>query len=190
MFSSHTKPSAELPHPEFTIPKTSGCVDADEQQASLGPYGLAAEAVSQSRFRILVVDDEPLFREISKVVLEAIGYEVLTTADGLEGLDALSKFSPDVIISDLNMSRMSGFEFLAIVRQRFPHIGTIAMSGGHSTGDIPSGVFADAFVQKANYSIKELSHQVAKLLANRVPANGRRAMFNPKIGRASCRERV
>ena len=148
-------------------------------QRPLGRNRLAAEAVSQSRFRILVVDDEPLLREISKVVLEGIGYEVLTASNGLEGLDALSKFPPDIIISDLNMPRMSGFEFLAIVRQRFPHIGTIAMSGGHSTGDIPSGVLADAFVQKANYSIKELSHQVAKLLANRVPANGRRAIFNP-----------
>jgi hypothetical protein len=37
MFSSHTKPSAELPHPEFTIPKIPGCADAVEQLESLGP---------------------------------------------------------------------------------------------------------------------------------------------------------
>jgi len=54
------------------------------------------------------VDDEPLLREITKVVLEGIGYEVLTASNGLEGLDALSNFPPDVIISDLNMPRMSG----------------------------------------------------------------------------------
>jgi hypothetical protein len=60
---------------------------------------------------------------------------------------------------------MSGFEFLAVVRQRFPHIATIAMSGGYSTGEVPLGILADAFVQKGNYTIKELSGQVGKLLA-------------------------
>ena len=60
---------------------------------------------------------------------------------------------------------MSGFEFLAVVRQRFPHIATIAMSGGYSSGEMPAGIMADAFLQKGNYTIKELSHEVRKLLA-------------------------
>jgi CheY-like chemotaxis protein len=42
----------------------------------------------------------------------------------------------------LNMPRMSGFEFLPAVRQRFPHIATIAMSGGHSSGEMPVGTLA------------------------------------------------
>ncbi len=73
---------------------------------------------------------------------------MLTAADGVEGLHALSKSLPDVIISDLNMPKMSGFEFLAVVRERFPHIATIAMSGGYSTGEKPLGILADAFLQK------------------------------------------
>jgi hypothetical protein len=59
---------------------------------------------------------------------------------------------------------MTGFEFLAIVRQRFPHIAAIAMSGGHSPGETPSGVLADAFLQKGNYAINELCREVGKLL--------------------------
>jgi PleD family two-component response regulator len=74
------------------------------------------------RFRILVVDDEPSIRDAVREILEGRGYEVLTAADGLDGLQALSKSLPDLIISDLNMPRMSGFEFLTIVRERFPHI--------------------------------------------------------------------
>jgi PleD family two-component response regulator len=89
---------------------------------------LAESKVPQFRYRILVVDDEPSVRETAGVILESEGYEVLTVPDGLDGLHALSKSLPDVIISDLNMPRMSGFEFLAIVRKRFPHIATIAMS--------------------------------------------------------------
>ena len=112
---------------------------------------------------ILVVDDEPSIRETVMLILQGEGFEVLTAADGIEGLHALSRSLPDLIISDLNMPRMTGFEFLAIVRQRFPHIATIAMSGaGHYSGD---GFLADAFLQKGNYAIQELSQEVRKLLA-------------------------
>ena len=144
----HTNPAGETAAPSYESP-------------------LIAEAkpVAQFRFRILVVDDEPSIFETAKMILEAEGYEVLAARDGIEGLHSLSKSLPDLIISDLNMPRMTGFEFLAIVRQRFPHIATIAMSGGYSTSEIPLGVLADAFVQKGNYTIKELSHEVGKLLA-------------------------
>jgi CheY-like chemotaxis protein len=121
--------------------------------------------VPQFRYRVLIVEDEPTIRQIVGQILESVGYEVLTARDGLDGLHALSKSLPDVIISDLNMPRMTGAEFLAVVRQRFPHIATIAMSGGYSTGEIPVGVLADGFLQKGNYTIKQLSQQVAMLVA-------------------------
>jgi CheY-like chemotaxis protein len=124
-----------------------------------------AQVAAQFRFRILVVDDEQLIRETARMILEGEGYEVLTAADGLDGLHSLSKSLPDLIISDLNMPRMTGFEFLAVVRQRFPHIATIAMSGGYSSCEMPAGILADAFLQKGNYTIKELFHEVGKLLA-------------------------
>jgi CheY-like chemotaxis protein len=126
---------------------------------------LAESKVPQFPYRVLVVDDEPSICETAGQILESEGYEVLTAKDGLEGLHALSKSLPDLIISDLNMPRMSGFEFLAVVRERFPHIATIAMSGGYSSGERPVGILADAFLQKGNYTITELSHEVGKLLA-------------------------
>jgi CheY-like chemotaxis protein len=55
-----------------------------------------------------------------------------------------------VILSDLNMPGMSGFEFLAVVRHRFPAIPVIAMSGAFSGHEVPSGVAADAFYQKGS----------------------------------------
>lgn len=127
---------------------------------------LASESnVPQFRYRVLVVDDESLVRETAGLILESEGYEVITVADGLDGLQALSKSLPDVIISDLNMPRMSGFEFLAIVRKRFPHIATIAMSGEYITSKNPSGIVADAFLQKGHYTINELFQEISKLLA-------------------------
>ena len=124
-----------------------------------------ANAVAQFRYRILVVDDEPSVREMARQVLESEGYEVLTANDGLGGLNALSKSLPDLIISDLSMPWMSGFEFLAIVRKRFPRIATIATSGDYITSENPSGVLADAFLQKGQYTIQELFQEIAELLA-------------------------
>lgn len=145
--------------------KQTHTTPAGEMAAASSDSPLIAEAATQFRFRILVVDDEPSICEIAEQVLEGEGYKVLTAKDGVDGVNALSKSLPDLIISDLNMPRMSGFEFLAVVRERFPHIATIAMSGGHSSGEMPIGILADAFLQKGNYTIKELSHQVGKLLA-------------------------
>ena len=127
---------------------------------------LVAEAkVPQFCYRILVVDDEPSIRETAKAILESEGYEVLTVADGFDALHALSKSLPDVIISDLNMPRMSGFELLAIVRKRFPHIATIAMSGEYIADANPRGILADAFLQKGHHTIKGLFEEISKLLA-------------------------
>jgi CheY-like chemotaxis protein len=124
-----------------------------------------ANAGAQFRYRILVVDDEPSVREMARLVLESEGYEVLTANDGVAGLNALSKSLPDLIISDLTMPWMSGFEFLAIVRKRFPRIPTIATSGDYITSENPSGVLADAFLQKGQYTVQELFQEIAELLA-------------------------
>ena len=152
-----TVPSQKQPH-------TTPAGETAAASSDIPPIA-EAKAATQFRFRILVVDDEPSICEIAGQILESEGYEVLTAKDGVDGLNALSKSLPDLIISDLNMPRMSGFEFLAVVRERFPHIATIAMSGGHSSGEMPIGILADAFLQKGNYTIQQLSHEVGKLLS-------------------------
>ena len=77
--------------------------------------------------RILVVDDEPAMREMMSVMLTAEGYAVWE--DGFDALLHLRETALDLIISDLNMPNMSGFEFLSVVRRRFPEIPVVAISG-------------------------------------------------------------
>jgi CheY-like chemotaxis protein len=152
--------------PELDIQKVPEWTAGAEESAPPYEGALVAEAkVGQFPYRVLVVDDEPSIREAAGAILESQGYEVLTVADGLNGLHALSRSLPDVIISDLNMPRMSGFEFLAIVRKRFPHIATIATSGEYIPGENPSGILADAFLQKRHYTIKELFQEISRLLS-------------------------
>lgn len=100
--------------------------------------------------RLLIVDDEPSIRESLSFVLAEIGYPVRAAEDGLSALMEMRKETPDMILSDLNMPGMSGFEFLSVVRHRFPAIPVIAMSGAFCGNEVPSGVAADAFYQKGS----------------------------------------
>jgi CheY-like chemotaxis protein len=101
--------------------------------------------MSAFRYRILVVDDDGRICTMAKAILESQGYEVQCAVDGFEALTALTHSLPDVIISDLQMPNMSGFEFLSVVRKRFPRIPTIAISGAFSGSDVPDVLLATWF---------------------------------------------
>lgn len=96
------------------------------------------------------MDDEPVLRKSMSLVFTEIGYQVRCAEDGFSALAEIRREVPDVLISDLHMPRMSGFELLSVVQQRFPAIRTIAMSGAFWGDETPSGVAADAFYQKGS----------------------------------------
>jgi DNA-binding NtrC family response regulator len=68
--------------------------------------------------RILVVDDDPDIREVIEDRLESLGYDVGTASDGVECLSVLSKQTPDLILLDIEMPKMSGLDALAEIRKR------------------------------------------------------------------------
>jgi DNA-binding NtrC family response regulator len=98
--------------------------------------------------RILIVDDDQSIRTSMSQILIEIGYGVSIAEDGVAALLEIQKGIPGILISDLNMPRMSGFELLSGVRRHFPTIKTIAMSGSFCGDEVPLGVDADAYYQK------------------------------------------
>jgi CheY-like chemotaxis protein len=114
---------------------------------------------------VLVVDDDESVREVFALMLRNEGYEVDTAENGFDALLKLKNvLIPDVIISDLNMPKMSGFEFLSVVRRRFPNISVIASSGAYGSKIVPTGVLADAFYAKGEGSAETLLSIVAALI--------------------------
>ena len=118
------------------------------------------------KHRILVVDDDESVRGVFSLILQKEGYEVTAASNGFDALLKLKEVVPDVIISDLNMPEMSGFEFLSVVRRRFPKISVIASSGAYGSKVVPTGVLSDAFYAKGEDRAETLLSTVAALISD------------------------
>ena len=113
-----------------------------------------------AKTRIPVVEDDQSVLSTIAMMLNLKGYEVETAYDGFDALMHLKDNIPDLMVSDLNMPQMSGFELLSVVRRRYPQIKVIATSGAYDPNDVPSGVICDGFYPKGRSSAAELlTHQ-------------------------------
>jgi DNA-binding NtrC family response regulator len=118
---------------------------------------------SQQIPQILVVDDQQSVSETIAMVLRSRGYAVCTADSVRDALLRLKDTPLQLIISDLTMPRMSGFELISAIRWRFPRMPVIAMSGTYTIDQIPRSV--DAFYAKGRMSPERLVSMVKKLLS-------------------------
>jgi CheY-like chemotaxis protein len=143
------------------------------------------------KHHILVVDDEAIIRESLTLLFLSKGYKVSTAKDGFDALLQLRAMAPDLITSDLNMPNMSGFEFLSVLRRRFPHIPVVAISGAYECGEaVPGGIIADGFYAKGQDHPETLLATVANLIrtsAARVRAHQQQSapVWIPRNGKDS-----
>ena len=79
--------------------------------------------------RVLIVDDEADVRGLLQDFLSQKGYHVTSVADGATALLQLSNQSPDLVLLDVDMPRLSGIETLAAIQTRAPHVKVIMISG-------------------------------------------------------------
>src|ERR1700733_188264 len=142
--------------------------------------------MSHSKINLLIVDDDPALRSSLSQIFTSQGHAVRLADDGFAALDNIRQQVPDIILSDLNMPGMSGFELLSVVRRRFPSIQAIAMSGAFAGEGLQLGVAADAFYDKGIglgvllriiHDMTKLKHQpylraLGKLAPIWIPRNG------------------
>ena len=83
--------------------------------------------VVEEKLRILIVVDEPAVRQLVQRLLTA--YEVSEAGDGEEALVAIRADQPDLVIADIQMPRMDGFALVDQLKEEFPDIPVLALSG-------------------------------------------------------------
>jgi len=117
--------------------------------------------------RLLVVEDSITSRVLLKNILEAAGYGVATAVDGVAGLDALKADPVDLVISDVEMPRMNGFEMTARIRadnelQALPVVLVTSLaSQQHRQRGVEVG--ADAYIVKSHFDHENLLETVKRL---------------------------
>jgi len=128
---------------------------------------------SPSNGRILVVDDEPLIREMAREILETCGYAVVEAVDGQEGLEIFMDTPGgfDLVILDLVMPRLHGFQVMDRILQVAPDTRILISSGfsPDSRPELTKPTRTTSFLAKP-YRSRDLIEQVRKLI--RQPEQG------------------
>lgn len=104
----------------------------------------------KSSITILVVDDEEMMRALLEKILVREGYRILTAGDGYEALEMLRKEKVDIVISDMKMPNMTGFELLSQVKKQNPDTAVIIMTAYGDTYTVKDALLlgADEYITK------------------------------------------
>ena len=107
---------------------------------------------SPAALRVLVVDDSTAVRDLIVVNFELEGFEVRSAIDGLEALEVLATWLPDVVTLDVMMPRLGGFDTLERIRadERLADLPVVVVSGRAQDADRDRGLAlgADAYIGK------------------------------------------
>ncbi|HIE53502.1 MAG TPA: response regulator [Armatimonadetes bacterium] len=125
---------------------------------------------AKSQKTVLVVDDEPVMVRLLQVNFEAEGYRVLTARDGAEAVRQTLLEHPDLIILDILMPTMDGYEALEIIKStpETADIPVIVLTGKRKLEDIAEGWKYDIeFYLTKPYAIEDLLELSRRILEDR-----------------------
>lgn len=104
----------------------------------------------KNKISVLIVDDEEMMRNLLEKILSSEGYKIRTAEDGVVALEMQREEPSDIIISDMKMPRMTGFELLKEVKNEFPQVGVIIMTAFGDSYTIKDALLlgADEYITK------------------------------------------
>lgn len=118
--------------------------------------------------KVVVADDDRMFRKAAETTLRRQGYSVATASDGEEALQLIRSEQPDIIVLDLIMPKLQGFDVLQILKQDTltSDIPVIVLSSLTQEQDKQEALDlgAVAYFNKSTFSLGELVNQVERTL--------------------------
>jgi len=123
---------------------------------------------SEEARKILVVEDSVTSRALLQTILERAGYRVVTAVDGIDALAMLKEHEFDMVVSDVDMPRMSGFTLTEKIRAdaRMSALPVVLVTSLDSEGDRQHGITvgADAYIMKTSFEKGRLLEVIRDLL--------------------------
>lgn len=145
-------------------------VESASTAGAPGPIDAAQvnDTAPDRRGRLLIVEDSITARTLVKSILEGAGYEVVTTVDGLDALTRLKSELFDLVVSDVDMPRMNGFELTAKIRadKKLSELPVVLVTALGSQKDREYGieVGANAYIAKSDFDQSNLLEIIRRLL--------------------------
>lgn len=136
----------------------------NKTQKSNKPFDSHSAPQLTGKEHILVVDDEPALRELAKQILTHFGYQVITAGSGHAALKILSSHSVDVMLSDIIMPNMDGYQLSRLVTKQYPKVKIQLASGFSDNRHTESDLHLRQNMLHKPYSSKELLTSIRLLL--------------------------
>lgn len=133
-----------------------------------GVTGKSADATIRQEKSVLVVEDSITARSLLKGILEIAGYKVTTAVDGVDGYTQLRSGTFDIVVSDVEMPRMNGFDLTAKIRQdkKYADLPIVLVTALESREDKEHGidVGANAYIVKRSFEQSNLLEVIRQLI--------------------------
>jgi DNA-binding response OmpR family regulator len=119
--------------------------------------------------KILLIEDDPFLSEIYMTKFEEAGFEISAAQDGMLGLAKIKEYMPDLLLLDIVMPNMDGFELLRAIKQdaELKHIPVVILSNLGEQENVEKGFEfgAEAYIIKAHYTPTEVVAKVKEILS-------------------------
>lgn len=116
--------------------------------------------------RLLVIDDEAMVRDSMVAYLEDSGYQVASVSNGVDGINSLQQQQSDLVLCDLRMPNLDGIQVISQIKENWPHIPVIVVSGAGVMDDVVQALRLGAsdYLVKPIIDLAMLEHSVKRNL--------------------------